>query len=89
MASNNTLTFTLRSVLEKEKLNGTNFLNWSRNMRIVLKQERKMYVLNNVTRTKRDAYSKHLNDSVDVTCLKLTTMNSELQKQLRKWRHLI
>ena len=43
MASNNTSTFTLRSVLEKEKLNGTNFLDWSRNLRIVLKQERKMY----------------------------------------------
>ena len=47
MALNNTSTFTLRSVLEKEKLNGTNFLDWSRNLRIVLKQERKMYVLDN------------------------------------------
>ena len=47
MASNNTSTFTLRSVLEKEKLNGTNFLDWSRKLRIVLKQERKMYVLDN------------------------------------------
>ena len=88
MASNNTSTFTLRSVLEKEKLNGTNFLDWSRNLRIVLKQERKMYVLdneipneppaNNALQAERDAYSKHLNDFVDVTCLMLTTMNSEL-----------
>ena len=94
MASNNTSTFTLRYVLEKEKLNGTNFLNWSRNLRIVLKQERKMYVLgneipteppaNNAPRAKRDAYSKHLNDSVDVTCLMHTTMNSELQKQFEE-----
>ena len=45
MASNNTSTFTLQSVLEKEKLNGTNFLDRSRNLRIVLKQEKKMYVL--------------------------------------------
>ena len=43
-----------------------------------------MYVLdneplaNNAPRVERDAYSKHLNDSVDVTCLMLTTMNSEL-----------
>ena len=44
---------------------------------------------NNAPRTERDAYSKHLNDSVDVTCLMLTTMNFELQKQLRKWGHLI
>ena len=94
MASNNTSTFTLRSVLEKEKLNGTNFLDWSRNLRIVLKQERKMYVLdneipneppaNNAPRAERDTYSKHLNDSVDVTCLMLTTMNSEFQKQFKE-----
>ena len=88
MASNNTSTFTLRSILEKEKLNGTNFLDWSQNLRIVLKQERKMYVLdndipneppaNNAPRAERDAYSKHLNDSVAVTYFMLTTMNSEL-----------
>ena len=96
MASNNTSTFTLRSVLEKEKLNGTNFLDWSQNLRIVLKQERKMYVLdneitneppaNNAPRAERDAYSKHLNDFVDVTCLMLTTMNSELQKQFEEMK---
>ena len=94
MALNNTSTFTLRSILEKEKLNGTNFLDCSRNLRIVLKQERKMYVLdneipneppaNNAPRAERDAYSKHLNNSVDVTYLMLTTMNSELQKQFEE-----
>ena len=94
MASSNTSTFTLRSVLEKEKLNGTNFFDWSRNLKIVLKQERKMYVLdneipneppaNNAPRAERDAYSKPLNDSMDVTCLTLTTMNSELQKQFEE-----
>ena len=93
MASNNTST-SLRSVLEKEKINGTNFLDWSRNLRIVLKQERKMYVLdneipneppaNNAPRSERDAYSKHLNDTVDVTCLMLTTMNFELYKQFEE-----
>ena len=93
-ASNNTSTFTLRSVLEKEKLNGKNFLDWSRNLRIVLKQERKRYVLdneipnepptNNAPRVERDAYNKHLNDSLDVTCLILTTMNSKLQKKFEE-----
>ena len=29
-------TFNLRSILEKEKLNGTNFIDWFRNLRIVL-----------------------------------------------------
>ena len=35
----------LRSVLEKDKLNGSNFLDWERNLQIVLRQERKWYVL--------------------------------------------
>ena len=37
--------FNLRSILEKEKLSGTNFTNWYRNLRIVLKQEKKEYVI--------------------------------------------
>jgi len=80
----------LRSVLEKEKLNGTNFIDWIRNLRIVLKQERKDYVLENpippepaanAPRAERDAYKKHSDDAVDATCLMLATMNSELQRQ--------
>lgn len=88
--NNNTTTFSLRSVLEKEKLNGTNFLDWFRNLRIVLKQERKDYVLENAipeepgtgaTRAEKDAYQKHVNDDLDVSCLMLASMNSDLQKQ--------
>ena len=45
MASNTTSNLSLRSILEKDKLNGTNFLDWYRNLRIVLKQERKEYIL--------------------------------------------
>ena len=43
--NNNNSTMSLQSVLEKDKLTGTNFLDWFRNLRIVLKQERKLYVL--------------------------------------------
>ena len=45
MTSNNTPTMSLRSLLEKGKLNGTNFLDWYRNLRIVLRQERNEYIL--------------------------------------------
>ena len=60
-------------------------------MRIVLKQERKLYVLDeplpkepadNAPRAEKNAYEKHHNDSIDVACLILATMNSELQKDL-------
>ena len=87
MATNNRPPFSLRSVLEKDKLNGTNFLDWQRNLGIVLMQEMKLYVLDepipeeptvNAPRAQRDTYIKHQNDSVDVKCLMLATMESEL-----------
>ncbi|KAK8670729.1 hypothetical protein V6N13_037347 [Hibiscus sabdariffa] len=83
-------TISLRSLLEKEKLNGINFLDWFRNLRIVLKQERKEYVIEehvpdepaaNAPRADKDKFKKHMNDMVDVGCLMLATMDSELQKQ--------
>ena len=91
MATNNTPTLSLRLVLEKDKLNGTNFLDWHRNLRTVLMQERKLYVLDepileehiaNAPRAQRDTYIKHQNDSIDVKCLMLATMEFKLKKQM-------
>jgi hypothetical protein len=45
MSASNTSAFSLRSFLEREKLNGANFMVWYRNMRIVLRQEKIEYVL--------------------------------------------
>ena len=54
-------------------------------------QERKLYVLDepipkepatDAPRAQRDTYTKHQNDLVDVKCLMLVTMESELQKQM-------
>lgn len=59
-------------------------------MRIVLKQERKLYVIdgpipvalaNTAPRVEHNAYKKHQDDVLDVSCLMLAIMNSELQKQ--------
>ena len=43
MAAYNNSSF--QFVLEKEKLNGANFIDWYRNLRIVLRNEKKDYVL--------------------------------------------
>jgi hypothetical protein len=52
-------------------LNGTNFIDWYRNLRIVLRQEKKEYVLeqaypddlpDNANAAERIAYEKHCND---------------------------
>ncbi|KAI3669061.1 hypothetical protein L6452_40282 [Arctium lappa] len=91
MAQNNTLRQnTLRFVLEKEKLNRMNFINWYCALRIVLKAEKKLYVLEqpipkqpdaNASRIERDAFKKHEEDACDVSCLMLISMEPELQKQ--------
>ncbi|KAK8618054.1 hypothetical protein V6N13_115929 [Hibiscus sabdariffa] len=87
MANN---TISLRSLLEKEKLNGINFLDWFRNLRIVLKQVRKEYVIEeavpndpgaNAPRADEDKFKKHMDDMLDFGCLMLATMTPELQKQ--------
>ncbi|KAK9043227.1 hypothetical protein V6N11_071574 [Hibiscus sabdariffa] len=87
MANN---TISLRSLLEKEKLNGINFLDCFRNLRIVLKQERKEYVIEEAVpndpgadapRADKDKFKKHMDDMLDVDCLMLATMTPELQKQ--------
>ena len=66
MTLNITSNLSLRSILEKDKLNVTNFLDWYRNLRIVLKQERKEYILDqpvpdeptaNTPKAQKDAYS--------------------------------
>ncbi|KAL4363528.1 hypothetical protein GQ457_04G019220 [Hibiscus cannabinus] len=80
----------LRSLLEKEKINGINFLDWFRNLRIVLKQERKEYVIEkpvpndpsaNAPRAEKDKFKKHMDDMLDIGCLMLATMTLVLQKQ--------
>ncbi|KAL4364152.1 hypothetical protein GQ457_04G017010 [Hibiscus cannabinus] len=83
-------TISLRSLLEKEKLNGINFLDWFCNLRIVLKQERKEHVIEkpvpkdpsvDAPTADKDKFKKYMDDMVDVGCLMLATMTPELQKQ--------
>lgn len=93
MANNNTIitpSFNLRSILEKEKLNGSNFLDWHRNLRIVLMHEKKEFVIDTPipelpegggTAAERAAQKRHQDASNDVKCVMLATMSPDLQKQ--------
>ncbi|KAJ9539153.1 hypothetical protein OSB04_031886 [Centaurea solstitialis] len=87
----NTNNLSLRSILEKDKLTGANFLDWERNLMIVLRHERKWYVLEeplgeappaNASANVRNAYRKHSDDLLDVGCLMLATMSPDLQTGL-------
>ncbi|KAJ9539242.1 hypothetical protein OSB04_031975 [Centaurea solstitialis] len=93
MASTVTSTnnLSLRSILEKDKLTGSNFRDWERNLMIVLRHERKWYVLEeplgeappaNAPAAARNAHKKHSDDLLDVACLMLATMSPDLQAGL-------
>src|SRR3954471_3945720 len=82
--------FALRNILEKYKLNDTNFTNWYRNLRIVLKQEKKDHVLDNplpddqnenATVAATNTYLRAKDESTDISCLMLAHMEPDLQKK--------
>ena len=79
--------FALKSILEQDKLNGTNFTTWYRNLRIVLRHEKKEQVLENPLReepadnanaTARNAYQKLVDESNEISCLMLASMEPDL-----------
>ncbi|KAJ8769017.1 hypothetical protein K2173_024012 [Erythroxylum novogranatense] len=80
----------LRSLMDSNKLTGPNFLDWLRNLRIVLRSEELGYVLDvpladpptvDASDEDQKAYRKHLKDSDMATCIMLASMSPEVQKQ--------
>ena len=84
-----TTNMSLRSLLDNDKLMGSNFDSWYRKLRIVLEHERTIYVINDpapeepiltAPRAARDAYQKWLSDRTKVHCIMLASMNDELSR---------
>ena len=97
MAANQSINNSIfRSFLEKEKLTGSNFLDWYQNLRIVLTAEDKLtYVEHPIPATlvpptpdqqvPADVLAAHaqwVKASKDIGCLMLISMTPELQKNL-------
>jgi hypothetical protein len=89
MYASNTSAFNLQSLLEKEKLNKANFMDWYRNRRIILRQEKIEYILTEPypddlpagsTTANRKAHEKRRDDAPNVSFLILATMSPDLQK---------
>ena len=66
----------LRSILEANKLTGPNYIDWLRNLKIVLRSEKLAYVMEkavppplarNASTVEHDAHLKHTED-MDVAC---------------------
>ena len=78
----------LRSILEANKLTGPNYIDWLRNLKIVLRSEKLTYVMEksvpptlagNVSTAGHEAYLKHAED-MDVACgIMLASMTPGLQ----------
>jgi hypothetical protein len=82
--------FSLRPILEKDKLNGTNYMDWIRNLRIGLRAERKEEVLytplpevpaKDAPPVAKATYKKAMDTNLEVSCLMLACMENELQMQ--------
>ena len=80
-------TVNLRSILDTNKLTDANFMDWLRNLRIVLKVERIAYVLDGPLLESlavdafdegQNAYQNHLEDNVIGTCIMLASMSPKL-----------
>jgi hypothetical protein len=87
MSASNTSTFNLLSLLEKENLNGANFMDWYRNLRIVLRQEKTEYVLlepypedlpAGSSVVDRRAHEKRCDDALNVSYVMLAIMSPNL-----------
>ena len=84
--------FALKSILEKDKLNGTNFTTWYRNLRIVLKHDKNELIIldplpeepaANANATARNAYQKLVDESNVISCLMLACMEPDLQQHFK------
>jgi hypothetical protein len=82
--------FSLRTILEKDKLNGTNYTDSIHNLIIILKAEKKEEVLDtplpeepddNATLAEKNAYKKTWDVDLEVGCLMLACMEPHLQMQ--------
>jgi hypothetical protein len=92
MSASNTYTFNLRSLFEKENLNGANFMDWCCRLRIVLRQEKTEYVITKPylddlptgsTTTYHRAHEKCYDDAPNISDLptgSTTTVSPDLQK---------
>ncbi|GJV45254.1 retrovirus-related pol polyprotein from transposon TNT 1-94 [Tanacetum coccineum] len=80
--------FSLLSVLGRERLTGPNYMDWMRNLRFTLRYENKEYVLdeqipiidNDSTQEEIEAHQKHYDDANKVSCIMAASMSPELQK---------
>ena len=80
----------LRDILDTNKLTEANYVNWLKNLRIVLTQEKVSYILDtpaldsfgeDAFKEERVIYKMWKDDSVTIKYIMLASMSNELQRQ--------
>ena len=80
----------LRSILDSNKLIGPNYVDWLRNLRIVLSSEILSYVIDTPSlealeedtfEEEKTTYKMWQNDTLSIKCIILASMTNELQRQ--------
>ena len=80
----------LRRILDFNKLIDPNYVDWLKNLKIILTQEKLSYILdvlepqeigNDATEEEVSTYRMRKNDSLTVKCIILVSMSNELQRQ--------
>ena len=84
------LNLSLQGILDANKLTSLNYVNWLRNLRIILTQEKLSYIFDSLdpvliredtSEEKRVTHNMWLNDSMTIRCIMLASMSNELQRQ--------
>ncbi|GJY16329.1 hypothetical protein Tco_0386751 [Tanacetum coccineum] len=86
---------TIRSILLAEKFTGSNFTNWYRNLRIVLRYKKKIKFVEQpigpapdretADPDTIDKYYESVNLEQEVSCIMLSSMSPDLQRTLEKY----
>ena len=80
----------MSSLLDKYLLTGSNYIDWLRNVRIVLRTESLLHILDgpipsvpsdNASQKERDAFNKYMSQRAQVQGILLASMSCELQSQ--------
>ncbi|XP_052189941.1 uncharacterized protein LOC127799751 [Diospyros lotus] len=86
----------LAGLLDTNKLTGPNYLDWLRNLKIVLDSEKITYVMDKAppekvleasTREELTTWQKWKDDDLQARCYMMASMSNELQKQHEKMEH--
>lgn len=85
----NNAVFNLRPFFEKDRLNGENFTNWERMLRLILKSEGREDVIDNpiptlpenATNPQRQRHRETLERAVPIACLMIAAMEPSLQSR--------